>query len=437
MNNTSLFTDDFKLQSYWWDKSPRPTFERIQLPDKCDVLIIGSGYTGLNAALVTARAGRSTVLVDAEDAGFGCSTRNGGQISTSIKPNLASLSRKHGADKAFQIIKEGHNALAWIEEFITGESIDCDFSVCGLYHAAHSAKQYEVLTTEVNQQPRGLQVPFSIVPPSEQRSELGSDVYHGGVIFHRNASLDPAAYHQQLLDLAVKAGVQIVPRCAVMQLTRDGENTRATTPLGEIRARKVIIATNGYTGRFSPGLSPWHRRRVIPIGSYIIATEALDKSVMDRLMPNDRMYTDTRKVVYYYRASPDRSRILFGGRVSSSETDPTKSAPLLRSDLARLFPELENVKISHSWMGIVAYTFDSMAHIGEQDGIHYAMGYCGSGVSMASYMGMRTGHKVLGNAEGATGFDNIRFPTRPLYTGNPWFLSATVGWYRYKDRLGR
>ena len=154
-------------------------------------------------------------------------------------------------------------------------------------------------------------------------------------------------------------------------------------------------------------------------------------------MPGDRIYSDTCKVVYYYRASPDRKRILFGGRVSSGETDPLKSAPNLRADMVRLFPELHNVRLSHSWMGFVAYTFDTLAHTGKQDGIHYAMGYCGSGVSMASYLGMRTGQKVLDNTEGITGFDSIKFPTRPLYNGNPWFLPATVAYYRYRDKLTR
>ena len=154
-------------------------------------------------------------------------------------------------------------------------------------------------------------------------------------------------------------------------------------------------------------------------------------------MPEHRIYSDTCKVVYYYRASPDRSRILFGGRVSSSETDPTKSAPLLRADLCRLFPELTDIRLSHSWMGFVAYTFDTLAHIGKHKGIHYAMGYCGSGVSMASYFGMRTGYKVLGLAEGQAEVDNISFPTRPFYTGKPWFLPAAVAYYRYKDRINR
>ncbi len=195
----------------------------------------------------------------------------------------------------------------------------------------------------------------------------------------------------------------------------------------------MVVATNGYTGR----LTPWLRRRVIPIGSYIIATEPIEPDLMARLMPRNRVVGDTRKVVYYYRASPDRRRILFGGRVSHGETDPRRTAPRLHADMAQLFPELAPVRISHSWVGFVAYTFDALAHIGRHDGIYYAMGYCGSGVSMAGYLGMRVGQKVLARGQGQTGFDDVVFATRPFYGGNPWFLSPMVAYYRWCDGRNR
>jgi glycine/D-amino acid oxidase-like deaminating enzyme len=176
---------------------------------------------------------------------------------------------------------------------------------------------------------------------------------------------------------------------------------------------------------------------VIPIGSYIIATEPLPDDLMQRLMPRNRIVSDTRRVVYYYRASPDRRRILFGGRVSVDETDPAVSGPLLHADLVALFPELRNVRISHSWCGFVAYTFDELMHIGCHEGVHYAMGYCGSGVGMAGYLGMRLGQQVLGQAEGRTAFDDLAFQTRPLYTGKPWFLAPSIRYYRWRDRRPR
>jgi len=426
------FTPDFKTTPYWWGRTPRPQLPATPLPAAVDVAVIGSGYTGLCAALEVARAARSTLVLDAEDAGWGCSSRNGGQISTSIKPGYETLARRHGCETAFAIVKEGQNALAWIGDFVAGEGIDCDFRVPGRFHAAHSPRHYERLVRAIAGQPKSLEVPAHAVPRAEQHHELGTDAYHGGVVYERHACLDPGRFHQGLLERILAAGASVVPHCPVTGIESDGRGHRLTTPQGRVTARKVVVATNGYTG----SLTPWLRRRVVPIGSYMIATEPLPKAVMDRVMPTDRIVSDTRKVVYYYRPSPDRSRILFGGRVTSGETDPQRSAVLLRRDLVRLFPQLSEVRVSHSWMGFVAYTFDTLAHIGCRDGIHYAMGYCGSGVAMACYLGTRIGQQVLGRPEGCTAFDGLGFPTRPLYTGRPWFLAASVAAYRWRDALG-
>lgn len=427
--NADIFTEDFKTTPYWWDHVPRPAIPETPLPPKADVLVIGSGYTGLHAALQTARGGRHTVVIDAEDAGWGCSTRNGGQISTSVKPGYAELCRRHGVEKAARILADGRNSLAFIEDFIRTEEIDCAFGVVGRFHAAHNAAQYEVLARSLENQPKGFEVPAHVVPRAGQRDELGTDAYHGGIVLRAHASVDPARYHAGLLAKVQATGASILPRTPALDIQRTPQGFVVTTPRGACLARDVVIATNGYTGK----LTPWLRRRVIPIGSYVIATEPLPPEMMARLMPRNRIVSDTRKVVYYYRTSPDQRRILFGGRVSFSETDPRVSGPKLHTELIRLFPELAGTRVSHSWCGLVAYTFDELAHAGQHDGMHYAMGYCGSGVGMGSYLGMRMGQQVLGLKEGRTGFDDIAFPTLPFYSGNPWFLAPSVMFYRWRD----
>ncbi len=429
---SSLFADDFKTTPYWWEAVPRPSIAPAPLPATADVLVVGSGYTGLNAALQTARGGRHTVVLDAEDAGWGCSTRNGGQVSTSVKPGYAELVRRHGPETAGQILRDGRSSLAWLGEFVRNERIDCDFRVAGRFHAAHNPAQYEALARQMADQPKGFEVPYEIVPRAEQRRELGTDAYFGGVLLTAHASVDPARYHAGLLARVREAGGTVFPHTPATGIFRDADGFQVATPRGTIRAREVVIATNGYTRK----LTPWLRRRVVPIGSYIIATEEIPAQVMARVMPKDRIVSDTRKVVYYYRASPDGRRVLFGGRVSHDETDPRVSGPRLHAEMARLFPELAATRISHSWCGFVAYTFDELAHTGTHDGMHYAMGYCGSGAGMASYLGMRIGHKILGLESGVTGFDAIKFPTLPFYTGNPWFLAPSIMYYRWQDRRG-
>ncbi|SLN66406.1 Gamma-glutamylputrescine oxidoreductase [Roseovarius litorisediminis] len=433
MTERSVLTPDCKDSSYWLEDLPvSPTLPTAPL-QTVDVAIVGSGYTGMQAAIETARGGRSTLVLDAQDPGWGCSTRNGGQISTSIKPSLQKLTSKYGAARARAIRQEGETALEWIEEFVTAEGIDCDFRRNGRYHAAHTPGHYEELARDSDTLRKNEGIESFVVPRADQRTELGSDGYHGGVVFTRHASLDPAKYHRGLLQTALDAGAHVVGHCAVTDIARDASGFHLTTEKGPVRARDVIVATNGYT----TGITPWLQRRVIPIGSYVIATEPLPSDLMAELFPTNRIASDTCKVVYYYRPSPDGQRVLFGGRVSANETNTTISGPKLFADMCRIFPQLSPYRVTHSWMGRVAYTFDELAHTGVHDGVHYAMGYCGSGVSMASYLGKRLGQKVLGHAEGQTAFDGLQNPTRPLYTGNPWFLPAAVAWYRHQDERQR
>ena len=372
-----------------------------------------------------------SVVFESGVPGQGCSTKNGGQISTSVKPSLEKLSEKFGAKKGLAIRQEGENALKWIEDLIKSEKIDCSFSRVGRYHAAHTQKHYELIARDAEKINRSEGIEAYTVSKNEQLKELGSDVYHGGVIFPRHASVDPGKYHRGLLQKVIEAGVEVIGQCSVLNIEKHSEGFLITTQKGKVKARDVVIATNGYT----TNLTPWLQKRVIPIGSYIIATEELDPVMVKELFPTNRIVSDTCKVIYYYRTSPDRKRILFGGRVSAMETNPLVSGPKLLKDMFRIFPQLKGTKISHSWTVTVAYTFDEMAHIGQCKGIYFSMGYCGSGVSMASYLGMRLGQKVLGNPEGKTAFDDLPFPTRPLYNGKPWFLPAVVSWYRMQDRI--
>jgi len=431
--NDGLFTEDLKLTPYWWGHVPRPVLPAVVPPATADVVVIGSGYTGLCAALQTARGGRATVVLDAEYAGWGCSTRNGGQISTSVKPDYAALTGRFGADRARRIIEEGRNSLAWVASFVAEEGIDCDFRIAGRFHGAHTPTHYEALARRIATQPKGLEVEAHMVPLADQWRELGTDAYFGGLLFSRHASVDPGRLHQGMLDRVLAAGASVIPHCAATAIHREGGGFRVAHAGGSIAVRDVVVATNGYTG----ALTPWLRRRVIPIGSYIIATEPIPRETMARLMPRDRVVSDTRKVVFYYRASPDGTRVLFGGRVSHDETDPKVSGPRLHAEMVRIFPDLAQVRISHSWAGFVAYTFDEMMHAGVQDGLYYAVGYCGSGVGMGGYLGTRIGQQVLGRKEGTTAFDGLPFATRPYYWGRPWFLAPAVAYYRWRDRMGR
>ncbi len=426
----ALVTRDFRETPLWLDgvDLARPA---ASPPAAVDVLVIGAGYTGASAALVTAAAGRSTCVIDAQDLGHGCSSRNGGQVATSIKPALDALAARYGTARARAIQQEGIDALEGLRSLVTRQRIDCDWSDTGRFVAACSPRHFDALVVKAQAQARELGTPIDVVPRAEQRREVATDRYHGGVVYPRHASVQPAKLLRGLQAMAADAGAVFVADCAATAIEREKGGFRVNTAGGVIRAARVIIATNGYTGRFSP----WHRRRIIPIRSNIIATEPLPPELLERLLPTRRHVVDTARLVVYYRASPDGRRMVFGGRAALFDAPSAVSVPRLLAWLRRLFPELAAARVSHSWSGSVAYTFDELPHIGCADGVHYSMGYCGSGVSLSVHFGRKIGLKAIDHPDGRCALDDIAFQTRPLYTGHPWFLAPSILAYRMIDAL--
>jgi glycine/D-amino acid oxidase-like deaminating enzyme len=272
-----------------------------------------------------------------------------------------------------------------------------------------------------------------MVPKSEVRSEIGTDLYCGGRVVPRRAGLHPARYHAGLIGRVREAGAIVAGNSPVTAIRRNGADFTVTTPRASIKTRNVVVATNGYTGSVTQAL----RRRVIPVTSYMIATAPLSPNLMATLMPKGRMLTDSNRLLCYFRPSPDNTRVLFGGRPAYTEIGPQRAAERLARYMARIFPELAGVELTHSWFGYIAYTFDRLPHVGERDGMHYAMGYCGSGVVMSTWLGRKAALRLLGHAEGQSAFAAVGHPKAPFYYGKPWFLPLVQAWYQGADLLGR
>jgi len=418
---------------FWQDSGSEREAPCEPPPPEVDVVIVGAGYTGLSAARETAAAGASTLVLEAGALGAGCSGRNGGQVAYSIKPSVAVLTARHGRDRALAICREGREAVTYLRALATTGAVDCDWRPNGCFFGAHTPRHFAAMARDADHQLPGLEQRITVVQRADQHREIASDAYHGGCVYHDDASLDPMRLLTALLKRALDGGVSVLDHCPATAVQRSGDRFEVLTPRGTIRARKVLIATNGYSGP----LSPWHRRRVIPIGSYQIATERLGADRVRELIPNARNIVDSRRVVVYYRPSPDGERILFGGRAALSEKDPRACVPRLRQMLADIFPQLRDVGITHAWAGWVAYTFDSLPHLGRHAGIYYCMGYCGQGVPLAPYFGHRIGQQMMGLAEGRTALDDLAFPSRPYYFGVPWFLAPSVLAYRAMDAVER
>ena len=423
---------DLKLTPYWWEAAPLTETEAADIPGRAEVGIVGAGYAGLSAALTLARAGHSVVVFDSQSAGEGASSRNGGICSGNIEVPFGQMIKTLGMDRAMAVYGEGVAARESLARFIADEEIDCGFEYVGRFTGANNPQDYDRMGREADALNKQFDLGVEMVPRSEQRRELGTDFYHGVQTRPDIAGLHPGLLHRGLLERVKAVGVTVIAQTPVTGIRRDGGEFELSTARGELRAGEVVVATNGYTGP----ATPWLRRRVIPIPSQIIATEPLPSETLDRLMPKRRMCGDTRNLYNYYRPSPDGTRIIFGGRRGTDTDDPRKKCTQLLGNLVEIFPELADVKLSHSWWGYTGYSFDFLPHLAVHDGIHYATAFCGSVVVWAPWIGRKAALKILGDSEAETAFTTFGFKGRPLYWGKPWFLPAVIAWYGLKDRFG-
>jgi len=427
-------SQDFKDTPYWWEAAPRPELRETPVPVSCDVAIIGAGFAGLTAALILARAGRSVQVFDKDRPGEGASSRNGGIASGNIKMEFSAMVSAMGEATARAIYAEGVAAREDLARFIEDESIDCGFKMTGRFTGAHRPRHYDRLAREADFLNKHLELGAEVVPKAEQHRELGSDLYHGGVVRPDIGGLHPGLFHQGVLDRALEAGVTVHARTTVTAYDRETGGFKVSTSRGTIKARDLLVCTNGYTG----AATPWLQRRIVPVPSQIIATEPLPAETMARLMPKGRMLGETRHTYHYYRPSPDGTCIIFGGRAGAGTDDPKEKFRHLHGGLVELFPELKDVGITHSWWGYTGYTFDFLPKsVVDEDGVHYAAGFCGSGVVWARWFAKKSAYRIVGNApEAESAFDGRPFQTRMLYDGKPWFLPWVIAWYGWKDKLG-
>jgi glycine/D-amino acid oxidase-like deaminating enzyme len=430
MHHKELFAKDFKPKPYWWDQYTPTALAAIDLPRNIPVAIIGAGYAGLSAALELSKHGIESLVLDAAEPGFGASTRNGGMVSGGVNVGKRMLNKALTPEQSKPFLNDASDAFSFVEDLITTHAIDCGWHKNGYFLGAWCASHYKAMAKKVETLNEDAHSGAFMVPRDAQRGDIGSDYYHGGMVVSRAAHLHPALYFKGLLALVEKANVKIASRTPVMGLTQNSNHTWIVkTSRGLVRAVQVIVATNGYTGDVTPQL----KRRVVPVGSYLIATEELPPEVTAALSPRNRSFADTRRVLTYYRLSPDGKRLIFGGRAKFGLSDPLDTAPLLHQFMIDRFPNLRGTKMTHAWTGNVAFTFDEMPHMGVQDGLHFALGCNGSGIAMMSYLGRETARKIMGRTNRQNAFDQTAFPTHSLYNGSPWFLPMVGAWFRTAD----
>lgn len=421
-------------QPYWLASAPPFSSSHDgRLPPRADAVVIGGGFTGLSAARELTAAGASTVVLEADRVVGQASGRNGGHCNTGTSQNLTYLIRQHGLEQACRYYRAYADAVDHVEAIVREEAIDCDFTRTGKLKLASKPEHYAGIAQNVEALRAHVDEDVELVPPEEIRRHIASDLFHGGMIQRRSGHMHMGKFGVGLAEAAARKGAQIHEHCPVTGLTPlGGGRFRVHTGQGEIMADRVLLATGCSTG----SQFRWWQRRIVPIGSFVIATEPLDDALIDRVFPGRRTYVTSRVIGNYFRLTAD-NRLIFGGRARFARSNPrsdAKSGAILEAGLRQMFPDLAQARIAHCWGGLVDMTADRLPRAGQHEGLHYALGYSGHGTQMSVHLGSIMAHKMLGR-QADHPWDRGNWAAVPGHQGKAWFLPLAGLYYRYKDRF--
>jgi len=422
-----------KQQIYWHTTVQMPDDKNLTpLPEKVDVAVIGGGFTGLSAARTLAKRGVKVAVLEANTIGWGASSRNGGMTLTGLKPSMHTVMKKYGRDAARRLFQCSLDSVDTVEEIIEEENIDCGFARYGHLYVANKPKHYDSFKSEIEFMKKEFNHEIQLVPPNELKNEIGSDHYHGALVDKVSGGLNPAQYVTGLERGAERAGATLHARARANRLGREGTRFIVETARGSLTAESVLVGTSGYTGSVTKKL----QKKIIPIGSFIIATERLSDELANEISPKNRMIFDSMHYLNYFRLWDNR--MIFGGRAAFFPESPNtiqRSAEILRREMIQVYPQLKDTKIEYVWGGTLDFAFDMMTHVGEMDGIYYSLGYAGHGVAMASHLGKTVAEAMLAGNIKEHPFAQFDFPGAPLglYDGFPWFLPFAGAWHKFLD----
>lgn len=428
---------NIKETNYWLETVPEPVRGADgPPPEDTDVAVVGAGFCGLSAARALAKRGVKVAVLEAETLGWGASSRNGGMVLTGMKLPVPTLISRYGRELVQQMYAASIEGIDLVERIVKEEGIECAFSRCGHLEVACKQAHFDAYAEAAARIKKEFNHELRIVPKGELRAEIGSDIYFGGMVDETSAGVNPAQYVDGLAKAAQRAGAILCERTRVLDVKADAPNGnrrfRVRTSRGPLTAREMLLASGAYTTSATPAL----RKKVIPIGSYIIATEPLPADLARELSPRNRMIYDSKHFLYYYRLTPD-NRMLFGGRAAffpESESTVRESAELLRQGMIGVYPQLRDTRVEFVWGGTLDFTLDVMPHAGTIDGMHYGVGFAGHGVAAATLMGAKLAGVICGDTDDNP-FSKIPFPGAPigLRSGNTWALPLAGMYYRVLD----
>ncbi|MDX8520265.1 NAD(P)/FAD-dependent oxidoreductase [Mesorhizobium dulcispinae] len=422
-----------KLVSYWYDTAP--VFSggaQGPVEGHYDVAIIGGGFTGLAAARQLAKAGAKVVVLEAERVGWGASGRNGGHLNNGLAHSYLSAKAELGKERAIALYRALDDSVDAIEALVAEEGIGCNFRRAGKLKLASKPQHFEALARNFEAIHAEVDPDTALLSPADLKSEIGSP-FHGAMLSRKSAMMHMGRYVAGLATSATRHGAIIHENAAVTDRKQAGTRHELTTSRGRISADNVLVATGAYT---TPNFG-YFRRRIISVGSFIIATRPLSDAEIAATMPGNRTCVTSMNIGNYFRLSPD-NRLIFGGRArfsaTSDQRSDAKSGQILRASLAAIFPQLAKVEIDYCWGGLVDMTKDRFPRAGYHEGVWYAMGYSGHGAQLSTHLGMILADAMLGR-EDRNPLKGLEWPAIPGYSGKPWFLPMVGLYYKALDLI--
>lgn len=426
------------VQANLWSATARTCPPKVGPLDgdaKAEVAIIGGGFTGLSAGLHLAEGGADTVLLEACDLGHGASGRNGGQVNPGLKWGASALEARFGEDGA-RLFRLAETAPDFLEGLVQRYQLDCRFCRDGVLRLAHTDAAFDRTRSEAEAlAARG--IPTELLNAEEIARRTGTCFYRGGMLDLRGGSVHPLELVHELARASRAAGIRLHTKTPAVALHQDAAGWRIVTPRGSLRARHVIVATNGYSDALVPGMA----RSLLPVNSFQIATEPLPDEVASAILADGQTAYDSRRLIVYFRKSPD-NRFVYGGRASfSSARDPGVEAPdyaAIHRAMLQTFPQLAQTSIAHRWTGLVCVTPDFLPHYHHPaEGLHAVVGFNGRGVALSIHAGAWLAGRMLDRPLSDVGVPCTKIRPIPLHRFRAPLLNLAMRSQQMLDWLGR
>ncbi|MDE1147616.1 MAG: FAD-binding oxidoreductase [Azospirillaceae bacterium] len=420
------FPDSWYVQS----SPPGPPAPTLRGDIRCDVCVVGAGYTGLSTALTLAERGYGVVVLEAERVGWGASGRNGGQMISGFNKSVGTIARLVGRDDARRLWHLAEEAKALLVDRVQRHAIACDLR-WGYINATAKPRHRAGLQAQIDEARAVGYDRMRLVEGAALRALVASPRYDSGVEDSGSGHLHPLAYAQGLARAAGGAGARLFEGTPALGITT-GATPTVMTPHGTVRANFLVLAGNAYLGE---GLAPPLARTLVPLITYMLATEPLGPAQAEALLPGDHAVSDTNYGLNYFRRTGDH-RLLFGGGASFTGRPSPHARAKLAGAMHHCFPQLGKVGISHFWQGTVGMTVNRLPQVGRlSPTTYFAQGYSGHGVALTGICGRVVAEAVMGQAERYDVFNRI---PRDTFVGPPWRVPALVLaslWYRLRDLL--